>query len=156
MKLFTFRLSKTSDDVFVSLSNIQSGKWSGVFVTNAVTANYFNHISKSPTLIHYTRDIVRLQNPVFYIRKNSFLTRMFNAKIEQCKESGLVDHWLAKYTQKPVKNKLIEPIRLGIPNILAILQISAVMFFISLMVFLLEVFCPSHGFVRKILDFLTY
>lgn len=81
---------------------------------------------------------------------------MFNEKIESCKESGLIQHWLAKYMHKPMKNKTIEPNRLGIQNILAILQITAVMFFISFIVFLLEVFCPPNGFVRKILDFLTY
>lgn len=142
--------------MFVDLNNIRSGKWSGVFLTNDVTAHYFNYINKSSRLIQYTRDIVRLQNPVFYMRKNSFLTRMFNEKIEQCRESGLIEHWLAKYVHKPMKTKHVEPNRLGIPNILAILQISAVMCVISFVVFLLEVFCPPHGFVRKILDFLTY
>lgn len=90
------------------------------------------------------------------MRKHSFLTRMFNEKIGQCKESGLIDHWLAKYTRHPMKMKHIKPHRLGIPNILAILQISAVMWVISFIVFLLEVFSPPHGFVRKVLDFLTY
>lgn len=132
------------------------GKWSGVFLTNDVTANYFNYISKSSRLIQYTRDIVRLQNPVFYIRKNSFLTRMFNEKIEKCIESGLVKHWLAKYMHKQIRNNTIERNQLGVENILAILQISAVMFFISFIVFLMEVFCQADGIVSKILDFLTY
>lgn len=127
-----------------------------MFLTNDVTANYFNHMSKSSRHIQYTRDIVRLQNPVFYIRKNSFLTRMFDEKIEWCKESGLVIHWLAKFIHKQTKKKLIEPNQLGISNILAILQISGVMFFISFIVFLLEVFSPTQRFIRKFLDFLTY
>lgn len=156
IELVLHRLVETTDDVFTNLNDIRSGKRSGVFLTNDVTANYFNYVNKSSRLIQYTRNIVRLQNPVFYMRKNSFLTRLFNEKIEQCKESGLVNHWLAKYAHKPMKTKQIEPNQLGIANILAILQISAVMCVISFIVFLLEVFCPPHGFVRKVLDFLTY
>lgn len=143
-------------DLFTSLKNILTGKWDGVLFTNDVTVNYFNSLSKVPHEVQYTKDIVRLQNPVFYFRKNSFVAKMFDEKIETCLETGLTHYWLTKYAHKRHKIKNREPIKLGINNILAIIQIAVAMYIISFIVFLLEIFSTEGGLIRKVLDYLTY
>ena len=36
---------------------------------------------------------------VFYLQKNSYLTEIFNEKIDALKSAGLIDHWISKYLE---------------------------------------------------------
>lgn len=142
-------------DETTGLQKISSGEWEGVFLTNDFIAGYFN--MKSKTKIETTHDKVRIASPVFYFQKTSILTAMFNQKIEICQESGLILHWHAEYSQKQKKkNKNKSPKKLEIVNILAMIQISAVLCLVSFIVFIMELVSPANQNIRRFLDFLTY
>lgn len=141
---------------FVTLNKLQSGKLDGIFFSNDVTVNYYNLINRSWRQIRYTRDIVRPHTPVFYFRKSSILTLLFDRKIEICNESGLTIHWIAKYRYRPKKSKYRKPSKLEIASIMAILQISAIMYSIAFVVFIMEMFSHKIEYIRKVLDFFTY
>lgn len=128
----------------------------GVFFTNGLTVNFYNMINKSWRHIRYTRDMARIHTPVFYFRKSSILTSMFDRKIELCNESGLMIHWIANYSAKPHRSEFSKPSQLGIASIMAILQISAIMYLIAIIVFVMEVFFHKNEYIRKFLDFFTY
>lgn len=140
----------------IVLEKLANGKINGVFLTNEVTANYFKLKNKFSKRIEITSDKLRSVSPVFYFTKNSILTAMFNQKIELCQESGLIIHWLAEYSPKSKRSKNKPPKKLGIVNILAITQISAVMYLISLIVFAMEMLSPTHKHVKKLMDYVTY
>lgn len=141
---------------FVALKKLQNGELDGVFFTNDVTVNYYNLINKSWRKVRYTRDVVRPHTPVFYFRKSSILTVMFDKKIELCNESGLTIHWIEKYKGKLRRSKFRKPSKLEMVSIMAILQISAALYLIAFIVFLMEIFSHKNDYIKKILDFLTY
>lgn len=128
----------------------------GVFLANDVTVNYFNSIRKTWHRILYTRDIIRPLTPVFYFNKHSILPWMFDRKLEICIESGLTMYWIRKYQQKPKEDKYRNPMKLGMTNIIGIMQITTALYFVAFIIFLMEVFGPKNGYIRRVLDFLTY
>lgn len=144
-------------DLITAIRKISTGEWNGVAFTNDLTVNYFNYISRSSMRIKCTRDLVRLQNPVFLFGKNSLLTSMFNDKIELCQESGLINHWVGKFKHNHKKHKNHKnPKKLGVENILGILKISGVMYSISCAVLFMEIVSGANRIIKKFLDFLTH
>lgn len=81
---------------------------------------------------------------------------MFDQKIEICNESGLTIHWVEKYKKKPERQKYRKPTKLQVANIMAILQISAIMYLIASIVCVMEIFSHRIECVRYVLDSLTY
>ena len=154
--VFPCRFVTHEYDDFVALKKLQNGELDGVFFTNDVTVNYYNLINKSWRQVRYTRDVVRLHTPVFYFRKTSILTSMFDQKIEICNESGLTIHWVEKYKEKSRQRRYRKPTKLEVANIMAILQISAFMYLIASIVYAMEIFSHRNECVRKVLDFFTY
>lgn len=138
------------------MQKISTNEWDGVAMTNDVTVEYFNFINRSAKRIGYTRDILRLQNPVFFFGKNSLLTSIFNEKIEHCQESGLITHWVSKFKPNQKKQKHKQLKQLGFPNIVAMLKISGVLCLISCFVLFMEILTPTNRMLRIFLDFLTY
>lgn len=104
----------------------------------------------------YTRDAVRPIAPVFFFNEHSILTWMFNRKIEQCLESGLILHWTSQYQKPRIKDKHKEPKKLGVHGILAMLEIAAVLYSIAFIIFIMEILSHEHGHIRRFLDYLTY
>lgn len=143
-------------DPVTALRKLSSGEWNGVSLTNEISVNYLNHMNKSSRQIEFTRDALRTIDPVFYFQKHSILTRMFNEKIQICQESGLTKRWISQYTHKLKKVEHKEPKKLGMPSVIAILKISAAMYLLAFIVFLLEMFKNSHKRIEQFLDFLTY
>lgn len=113
-------------------------------------------MNKSSHQLEFTRDALRTIDPVFYFPKHSILTRMFNVKIQICQETGLINRWISQYTHKLKKDQQKEPRKLGMPSITAILKISAAMYLLAFIVFLLEMFKNNHKRIERFLDFLTY
>lgn len=127
-----------------------------IVYTNDITVNYFNMKNKSKYRIETTRDHIRQVSTVFFFNKNSILSHLFNQKIYICQESGLTFHWLSKYKSDHKNKEFREPRKLGIQNIVAVLQISAVLCVISIIVFVLEIMSTHNATIKKFLNFLTY
>ena len=150
------RIAEQHTDVYTAIKNTINGEWEGVIFTNYVTLNYFNLMEKAWGRIGHTRDMARSFDPSLFFNKHSILRWMFDRKIGMCRESGLTSFWAARYRPKHNENRQIELKRLSIQNILAILQITAAMYLIAFMVFLLELFSYENKRIRKCLDYLTY
>lgn len=151
-----FRFVMHSKDDVTAIKSLLARKWDGILFTNDLTINYFNMIKKTWYQLGYTLDVVRPHTPVFLFPKHSILTWLFNRKVEACNESGLISHWAAKYNPKRLKIESKKPKKLAINNILAMLQISFVMYSIAVSVFVLEIMSRSHNRIKRFLDFLTY
>lgn len=141
---------------FTSLQKLSSGERKGVVFTNEVCVKYFKFVTKTYQL-DATRDVLRQQTSVFFFQKNSILTNMFNRKIEMCHETGLTHYWLAQFRiEEGKRSKYRPPSKLSLTNIMAVLKISAIFYFISLIVFVLEIISPNYIRIRRVLDYLTY
>lgn len=151
-----YRIFEQHTDVYTAIKNISNGEWEGVVFTNYITLNYFNTIEKSWSRIGHTHDVARSFNPSLFFNKHSILRWMFDRKIEMCKEAGLISHWAARYLHKQDEDRQRKLKKLSIQNILAILQITAVMYSIACLVFLLEILSCEHDCIKKFLDYFTY
>lgn len=107
-------------------------------------------------MMQSTRDVARSNYPVFFFHKHSILTWMFNRKIENCHESGLISHWIAEFMDERKRNKNKEPKKLGIANIMVMIQITGIMYMIASIVFILEVLSRANEHIQNIIDYLTY
>lgn len=150
------RIAEQHTDVYTAIKKTINGEWEGVIFTNYVTLNYFNLMEKAWGRIGHTRDVARSFDPSLFFNKHSILRWMFDRKIGMCRESGLTTFWAARYRPKHNEDRQIHLKRLSIQNILAILQITAAMYLIAFMVFLLELFSYEHKRIKKCLDYLTY
>lgn len=150
------RVMEQHTDVYTAIKYILSGDWEGVLFTNYVTLDYFNLIEKSWGKIGHTRDMARSFDPSLFFNKHSILRWMFDRKIEIFNESGLISYWAARYRSKRTNDRQGKLQKLNIQNILAILQITAVMYLIAFMVFLFEILSYEHRGIKKCLDYLTY
>lgn len=128
----------------------------GVIFTNDVSVHYFNFINKTSRRIYSTRDAVRVNYPVFFFKKQSILLWMFNRKIEDCSESGLILHWKGKYNQNRRQKDKRGPKKLGIRVILAIMEICGTLYLVAFIVFLLEISSQKNIRLKRCLDYLTY
>lgn len=48
---------------------------------------------------NFTFNVLNEAIIVFYLQKNSYLTEIFNEKIDALKSVGLIDHWISKYLE---------------------------------------------------------
>lgn len=135
---------------------LPSTEWDGLVFTNDVSVNYFNLVYKPKPRVDYTKDVIRTNAPVFYFNEHSILTRMFNRKMEICTESGLILHWTAQYENSRQIDKQRKPKKLSIHGILAMLEITAVLYLIAFIIFLMEILSHQHGRIKQFLDYLTY
>lgn len=142
-------------DATTALIKLSSGEMNGVIFTNDIIANYFNFVNKTA---HFsmTRDIARLNYPVFFFHQRSILIWMFNRKIEASIESGLITYWTAQYNHIIKTKEKKGPKKLGIMGIMAMLEICAVMYLIAFVVFLMEFFSQQNMRLKNFLDYLTY
>lgn len=138
------------------MTKLASGEWNGVAFIADDIVNYFNNINKSAPRLHYTRDAVRTNAPVFFFNEHSIFTWIFSRKIEMCLEAGLINHWSAHYKHTRKRNKHKEPKKLGINSILAMLEIAAVLYLIAFITFILEVMSHKCNCIQRFLDYLTY
>lgn len=147
------RLLRHDHQVLIALEKLTSGEWDGVAFGTDIIANYFNLVSKSQRQIESIR--VRTLAPVFLFRKNSIVSQLFNHKVDICLESGLTFHWLAQFNRERRKSPRL-PKKLGLVNVIAILQIFTVLCLFSLFVFVLEILCHECYVIEIFLNYLTY
>lgn len=148
------RLVKHDGSIYNVVEGLSKGKYVGVTFTCDMIVNYFNSRTEH-RLVDYT-DMIRPFTPMFFFPKNSVLISIFNRKILICQQAGLVNYWYGKYTvvHKKKKRGKIRP--LDIPSVLTILKISAAMYFVAFIVFVLEVLSDRFECIRNCLDFITY
>lgn len=105
----------------------------------------------------FTKDRLFMYSPLILFQKKSILTQEFNHQLQLLQESGLIDYWTRDYTDShKSSSKQKVPKKLGMISVLAAFQICAVMYFISLIVFLLEIISVKYPRIKSVLDYLTY
>lgn len=129
----------------------------GVALTNEYTLNHFNLLFSPQRRLGFTRDRLLTFSNVFYFHKPSLLKDFFNEELYKYREAGLIRYWIKQHMDtRNEKSYQREPITLKVENILGVFQICALMYFISFMIFILEVISGRCPRVKCILDYLTY
>lgn len=98
-----------------------------------------------------------MTSSVYLFRKKSVLVEVFNQQLRLLRETGLLQHWISNYVDnRKIKLKPIAQTHFHIENIFGILQICAVMYFISFVVFALEMIGARYRQIKNVVDSLTY
>lgn len=130
-----------------------------VLILTEGPATYFNLINIPHRRLSMTKGFW-MMNFVFYFRQKSILREVFNRKIEILQQSGLTEFWI-KTEMDDRRTKLYlrtaaEKANLQIATMRGASQICGVLYFISFVVFILEVLSRVFSRTKEILDFLTY
>lgn len=129
----------------------------GVVHTTAFTLDAFNSENIPHRRLSYTKNRFYSIRSVLIFRKKSILTPLFNEQILWFRQSGLISFWYSFYVDdRRIKSKQGITSNLQIETINELLKLCAVMYFISFVVFILEVFGGKLVIVKHIIDFFTY
>lgn len=97
--------------------------------------NYNNHT------FNVLNEVVMTVPIVFYLQKNSYLTEIFNKKIDDLKSAGLIDYWISKYLDPKyykLKQKEKGLKKLNITELLGAFKLLGIGAFLASFAFLVE------------------
>lgn len=122
-----------------------------------MSLKYFNLVNSPHRRLGYTKDRLFMYAPVIYFRKRSILKEVFNEQLQRIREAGVTQYWIKKYIDdRKTKPNHRAPKKLQIKSILAAFEICIFMYFISFIVFILELLSTRYRRIKVFLDFLTY
>lgn len=128
-----------------------------VILTHDFILNYFNLLHFPHRRLSITKNRLFMTSSVYLFRKKSVLVEVFNQQLRLLRETGLLQHWISNYVDnRKIKLKPIAQTHFHIENIFGILQICAVMYFISFVVFALEMIGAWYRQIKNVVDSLTY
>lgn len=128
----------------------------GVVLATDLLQTAFN-LKNPRRRLSFTRDRLYMSSNVFLFRKKSILKNVFDDELLQVQRFGLVELWKKnKMGGIKKKSKKTQPTKLGLEHVLAAFQICGVLYFISFIIFVLEVISVRYQRIKKILDFFTY
>lgn len=127
-----------------------------VAIANDISFKYFNQKNFQRRRLGFTKDRLIMFTNVFYYQRWSVLKDLFDHSVKRLHQNGLVKIWAGKYYGRKLKPIQKKATSLEIENLFAVLQICAIMYLISFMVFIIEVISRRHRRLRYILDYFTY
>lgn len=152
-----YRMLLSGALVSESLQSLYDNDINGVVLTSDISQKAFNLENLPHRRLGFTKDRLFMYSPVFLFRNKSMLTRVINKELQLLQETGLIEFWTKNYIddRKP-KSKQRQPSKLRMENIVAAFQICGIMYFISFIVFILEIISVRYHRIKRILDYFTY
>lgn len=139
------------------LQKFHDGNDNGVILWSDLAVNYFNLINFPHRRLSFTKDRLYMMRMAAFFRNKSMLKGLFNEKFRQFFDSGLTQFWCKAYLDdRHIKSFQNPPPILHIENIIGILQICALIYLVSLIVFVLEMISVRYPRIRYIIDYFTY
>lgn len=130
---------------------------STVALSTDLNQKWFNLKNAPYRRLAFTKDRLFMYSPVFIFRKKSMLTQVFNQQLMTLREAGLIDFWVKnRIDDHKLKFKHREPSKLRMENIIAAFQICGILYFVSFVVFILEIISVKYRRIQLVLDYLTY
>lgn len=103
---------------------------------------YRNKMNYKNFTFNVCNEVIQTIPTVFYLRKNSYLTEIFNEKIDNLKSAGLIEYFVKKYLDpKYLRVKRVEqgPRALNMRELLIAFRLFAYGIISALVVFLIEI-----------------
>lgn len=140
-----------------NLRNLYDSEFDAVALSTDLSQKSFNLKNSPKRRLSFTKDRIFMYSPVFLFRKKSILTDIFNKQLHTLREIGLIEFWTKNaIDERSSKSEQRQPSKLQLHNILAAFQICGVMYFVSFVVFILEVFAMKFRYIKNIIEYFTY
>ena len=126
--------------------NLLDYKFKGVLVSSNDEIIYLNKMNYKNFTFNVCNEVVVTIPIVFYLQKNSYLTEIFNEKIDAFKSAGLIDYWMSKYLDPKYLRVKIEkkgPTQLKFSELLGAFQLLAFGTFCATLTLILEILIES-------------
>lgn len=135
---------------------LRDEKYRGVYETAKSYISYINWVRfREPTIL-MTKDTIQLAPIVIIIQKPSCLKKPFDQQILAFQSSGLIQDFEKYFTKniKDIEDK--EPKKLNIDQFIGLIEICAVLYALSFLIFLMELLALKHEKMKKFIDFFTF
>lgn len=140
----------------MAVVNLRDEEFRGVYLTHGRAISFENMQSLRQQKILRTREHMQMLPMSILLRKHSCLRRSFDYHVSAFQTSGLIDHWEDMYPDAvkiiPDKN----PKKLKIGQIVGVIEVCAVLYTISLLIFIFELITLKQGKIKKIIDYFTF
>lgn len=152
-----YSIEFTPGDFSTNLPYLYESNSDGVAFVTDLTQRSFNIKYAPARRLEFTKDRLYMFSPVYLYPKRSLLISVIDHQLQLLREAGLIRFWIATSTDDHKPNpKQREPTKLQIENVLAAFQIVALMYFISFIVFIIEIKCANYPRIKYVIDYLTY
>lgn len=140
----------------MTVDNLRNEEFRGVYLSsrNAISYQNLQH-SRQPKILK-TRKHMQMLPMSLLLRKHSCLKRSFDHQVSAFQSSGLIEHWEEIFPEscRDIEDK--KPKKLKVGQIVGVIEVCAVLYLISLIVFFLELMTLKHGKIKKIIDFFAF
>lgn len=155
-RLFS-RIIVSQNEFMTNLRNLYDSEIDTVALATDLSIKSFNLKNSPNRRIEFTKNRLFMYSPVFLFRKKSILTNTFNKQLQTLREIGLIEFWTKNAIDvRSSRPRGRQPSKLQMNNVLGAFQICGVMYFISFIVFILEIIAVKFKFIKRFLDYLTY
>lgn len=138
------------------LPKLRDENYRGVYLTTAQIINYYNLQNFPKPAILKTKEYVQMITFTIYFQKYSCLLRTFDRNIAAFVTNGLIHYWDEQFTKIIDQIEDPEPKQLNIDQIAGVIEICAVLYALSVLVFIMEIMASHHEAIKKIIDFFTF
>lgn len=142
------------------LEQVANGTINGVGIAAELVYNSLNRKMPVDQRLEPSKDVLLVLFITFYLSKgSSVLSEPFDKHLQMYQETGLIEAWLRKYAAKiKVRNKLDKryPKKLHVKNVLGAVYIFGVLSFLSIIVFIIELFKEKCVILECFIDYFTY
>lgn len=140
-----------------SFHNLSDANFHGAYMTVAQPFDYFNFINfPNVNILKTKKDILMTQMCMFH-RKYSSLVKPFDEKIGWYKTNGLIEYWIRKYKIPSFRQSdRTDRRKLSFSQISGVIIVCALLFVVSMILFILELMSAKCKKIEIFLDFLTF
>lgn len=143
-------------DILDMLPHVLSGKDKGFIACPQTIIGYYNINRKNKSLAKASIDSLSILPIVMYFNNQSSLEEIFNHKISQIKESGLIN-FIFRSCMKFLNDKSTKlPNKISFETVSGAFYVWIGLLCMGSLVFALELISVRLPVVRKIIDFFTY
>lgn len=131
--------------------------YDGVALATDLTQKSFNLRISAEHRLGFTKDRLFMFNPMFLFRKNSVLTTVIDRQLMLFQEVGLIHFWTKNNIEYHRSNaKHNAPTRMNLENFAAAFQICGFLYVISVIVFVIEIWCAKQPRIKLVIEYFTY
>lgn len=106
--------------------------------------------------LSFTKDRLYIYTVVFYFPKRSPFEGLFNVKLKEFQDAGILSNYIAKYDDHRPHIYQKSQSKLQMNGLLPPFEICAIMYLVSFIIFMLEVISTKCKRIKCSIDFLTY
>lgn len=119
----------------------------GVVIASDIICRYFNVMNSPHRRIEFSKDRLFLYTMVYYFPKRSPFEEIFNVKVQEFQDAGILIHYVHRYDDRH-RSKYYKSY--------AKFQISGLFAPLGICVFILEMISKKYQRIKYFIDFFTY